>query len=277
VTATDGTRPPPGRPLPPPTLGPVLAGEARLLAARRLPRPGWLGELAPLLRQVRALPVPAQERFRRVEARVPAPGLAAGPKPGHAGPVWPAPAGGTGLPPDVRGRLRDAVGPEAESIRVHHGPAADAAARAHRADAVTLAQDVFVRDGRLDPRGPAGFALLVHEATHAVSAIRPGSAWRRATGAGAAEEEQLARDRERAALAGPAYRPARSAPAAPPAPPVPALGGGAPPTARPMAAAADRDLGAPPAPPAGPDLDRLRDALYRDLLRQLRVERERGA
>ena len=47
---------------------------------------------------------------------------------------------------------------------------------------------------------------------------------------------------------------------------------------QPMAAASDRDMAEEPtpAPTPGPSFQELREALYRDLMRQLRIDFERG-
>jgi hypothetical protein len=172
---------------------------------------------------------------------------------------------------------------------VHEGEAADETARTHRADAVTVGSDVYFREDRFDPRDPAGFALLVHEATHVVERFRPGASWRRATPGAAAAEENLARTREMSVRPGP--RPSADryllppAPAAPtptagpaaPTPTAPAVARHAAPAARPMAAATDRPT-APAAQPqaAAVDVEALRGRIVRDLMRQLRDEFERG-
>lgn len=194
------------------------------------------------------------------------------------------------LPATARSRLRAAVGPAAEAMRVHHDERADSLARARQADAVTLGHDVYFRHGRLRPRDERGFALLVHEATHVMALLRPGASWRRATGAGARAEEAEAMANERSALSGTGspHHPSRPGPsprrhpARSPAHPSGAVHG--PPAASPadaasppvMRAPADRDT--PAAADAGPpiDLNALKRELVDDLMRQLRNEFERG-
>ncbi|MGQ5640492.1 MULTISPECIES: eCIS core domain-containing protein [unclassified Streptomyces] len=215
--------------------------------------------------------------------------------------------GGRPLPADVRARLRDATDDSADTLRVHDDDAADAVAARHRAEAVTVGRDVYFRRGRFLPRDDAGFALLAHEATHVLALLRPGAAWHRATGPGAAEEESEALIRESAALtfrtasaAGPGTAPPSAglptphlgprawhpAPLATPLPtscPATPTGSeaatGVPsapqaPEQRPMRAAQGRETGPPPAPP--PDIETLRRELLHDLMRQLRTEFERG-
>jgi hypothetical protein len=186
---------------------------------------------------------------------------------------------GRPLSPDVRRTLHDVLGPgagrAADALRVHDGAAADTLARAHRADAVTVGRDVHFRRGRYRPSDDAGFALLVHEATHVLALLEPGAAWHRATGGGRRDEEARAQAAERAGRAAPRSplpavpRAARAA--APPVPnPVPTS-----PTPHPMTAVQDRDV--TPAAAAAPDLEALRRGLVDELMRRLRTEFERGA
>jgi hypothetical protein len=291
------------------TLGQRLADQARRMAARPALDTPWATPFAVLLDHLAALPSPEAGRFTRREVAV---AEQAWPDQAHE---WRAPAGSPGrpLPSDVVTRLRAAVGPGVEAMRVHDDDAADEMARAHRADAVTVGSDVFFRQGQLNPREPRGFGLLVHEATHVVERSRPGASWHGATTSGARAEENLALAREAAVLpgAGPApedshvphspHMPVPSvtqypaaplgalagappaAPAAPLLPPVAAPfvpsvapAGGAPPAAVPVARAAiDRPASGVPVP-AGVDVEALRGRIMRDLMRQLRDEFERG-
>jgi hypothetical protein len=187
----------------------------------------------------------------------------------------------------MRWRLGAVVGPGAEAVRVHRDADADRFARARRADAVTVGRHVFFRQGRFRPEEPEGFALLAHEATHVLAALRPNAAWRRATVAGAQEEEQGARARERALLGRPfaaaprleaapgplAQRPAPLSVAPLPTPPAASSA-----ALTPMAAATDRHLDGsePTGAPATVDVDELRRNLYRDLMSQIRADLERG-
>jgi hypothetical protein len=283
----------------PGTLGHRLDGLGRRLAARHDVDFPWSAPLGVLLDQLTGLPSPADPRFARREAtrqRLVAPGV---PK-------------GRALAADVTARLRPLVGDGVEAVRVHDNDAADARARAHRADAVSVGADVHFRAGQLRPREPRGFALLAHEATHVVERLRPGASWRRSTAGGVDDEERLALTREAYALAPPAGVPgspsgitatgapmtsgqmpggppgpapmslATPAPAAMPAPaPAPAstseASSGSPPASlqgRPMTAASDRVVGLPAA--AGIDVEALKAGLLRDLIGQLRDEFERG-
>jgi hypothetical protein len=274
----------------PGTLGRRLDGLGRRLAARHNVDFPWSAPLGVLLDHLTGLPSPAGPRFARREAT-----------PQRL--VAPQTSTGRALPADVTARLRPLVGEGVEAVRVHDDDVADARARAHRADAVSVGADVYFRTGRLRPREPRGFALLAHEATHVVERLRPGASWRRATAGGVDDEERLALTREAYALApplpngitptgGPVPRgPAGPAPMslATPAPaamparaPAPAstsvASSGSPPASpqgRPMTAASDRVVGLPAAA-AGIDVEALKAGLLRDLIGQLRDEFERG-
>ena len=196
---------------------------------------------------------------------------------------------GQPLPPLVQQRLRDFVGSGTETIRVHHDEVADAIVRPQRADAVTIGHHVFFRKGHFQPQEREGFALLAHEATHVIQAMRPDSAWKRATQMGVHEEEELASIRERKAFdAGrdssffrqPATLTRRPAVASrSPATPVPSQLGSGPtvspsPVLRPLAATTERAVDKETAPM--PDVDELKRAVYRDLMKQIRADLERG-
>ncbi|SNS15266.1 protein of unknown function [Geodermatophilus saharensis] len=305
----------------PPTLGELLDARARRAAVRLLPALPWAAPLRVLHAHLAAL-APPNGRFDRIEVR---PGQAL-PRPEHPGRHVPAPPApgpapappahdgaapeGRPLPPDVRGRLGDVLadGPTANggagavrgevgraaagALRVHDDEAADRLARAHRADAVTVGRDVAFRRGRYRPRDDAGFALLVHEATHVLALLEPGAAWQRATSGGRRDEEARAQEGERAGLAAarlPAVTPRTGRPAPPPTTPNPAAYPGpaphlahaahpapaAPPAAHPMTAVQGRDVA--PASAAAPDLAALRNGLIEELMRRLRTEFERGA
>ena len=306
----------------PSTLGERLDAAGRRLVARHLVARPWAASLQPALQRVADLDTRYGRRFERREdppaghvvARRPAPlppdlvhvperavperavpEIAAPASSGPAGPGGPAAAPGRPLPADIRARLRDVAGAGADALRVHTSPAADAAARAHRADAVTVGTDVHLRAGRLRPDEPAGFALLAHEASHVTALLDPGRVWRRAVAGGAGQEEDAALATEaaawqRAARGGPAPGaagrppvpagpgPQRLLPASPPARPAGQPGGdarpaeGHPAQARPMPAPSDRDT----APAAPFDVEELRRSLVSDLMRQLRTDFERG-
>ena len=209
---------------------------------------------------------------------------AGGHPPGERQPSAPGPRpAGQPLAPDVRFRLRGVAGPAADVLRVHQGQAADALARAHHADAVTVGQDVHFRAGRFAPRDPAGFGLLAHEATHVEMLIRRGARARATADEGGEEGAALVRERRARRDAGLGAVPAGRGPAARHAaaatrpsanPPVPGTGPAAPSPSRPMAARTERDAGNAP---LALDLDGLRRDLVEDLMRQLRTEFERGA
>lgn len=270
------------------------------MATRSMPAQPWAAPFEVLIDHLTTLPSPNGGRFARREAAVAEPAWPAQEQgwTGQAGP--PAAPQGRPLPSDVLTRLRAVVGPGVEAMRVHDDDAAHETAEAHRADAVTVGSDVYFRRGKLNPREPRGFGLLVHEATHVVERSR------RADTAGAAgAEENLALTREAAVVSGrspapgawqpPPHRgdvlglppgpahihggPAAVSPAAfTSAPPPAALPAGpvATPAARPMTAAIDRPADLPPAAQQPFDVDALRERIVRDLKRQLRDEYERG-
>src|SRR5262245_46004672 len=114
------------------TWGERMAREAGRLVARHRPPAPSLEWLAPFIRRVVQKPA-SPARFARTEP----PARALPPPP-------PSPIDeGLPLPPDVRERLRDAIGPGVERARVHQGEAADAVARAHGAEAVTIGDHVM--------------------------------------------------------------------------------------------------------------------------------------
>ncbi|MFF7379298.1 DUF4157 domain-containing protein [Streptomyces massasporeus] len=199
------------------------------------------------------------------------------------------PPAGRALPAPVRSRLRAAVGPAADVLRVHDDDRSDALAREQRADAVTVGRDVHFRRGRLRPSEASGFGLLMHEATHVLALLRPGASWQRATGAGRGAEEAEALANERAVTL-----PGRPGPAAPPVAPFTAgRAAGSPatglegtagsasaavptPAAHPQRAPADRHTDGPVAAPPPLDTQALRRQVIDDVMRQLRSEFERG-
>jgi hypothetical protein len=293
------------------TLGRRLERQARSIAARSEPNCSWAEPLAVLLDHLADLPAPAEGRFTRTEV---GPGEFAPPRvaaAGRATPQEPRPApwqqqppdpatggagGGRPVPVHVAARLRSHAGPAAAALRVHDGAHANAVAAAHRADAVTVGADVYFRRGRYRPEEPAGFGLLVHEATHVVERFRPGAASRQPGGMAAAVEERAARAAEAAATfpsvpalpsapAPAAAQPPALAPAA--AVPAPSSGGPAAPAPFTPAAVPSTPAAPGPAAPAmaaptdrpaaaAVDVDALRGVLMRDLMRQLRDEFERG-
>jgi hypothetical protein len=200
---------------------------------------------------------------------------------------------GQPLPPLVQQRLRDFVGPGTETIRTHSDAVADTIARSQRADAVTVGHHVFFRKDQFQPQERKGFALLTHEATHVMQAMRPDSAWKRATQGGVHEEEQEARAQERKALGtepgSSFFRQPATLSTRPVLVPRNSLqsdrlqGASGPvipsaPVQRPMTAAIDRpvDQEAAPASPM-PDVEELKRTLLRELMKQLKTNQERGA
>lgn len=172
----------------PATLGQRLDRQARAVLARRSEA---ARRLAARDRPARRWAAPGERRLR-VEADVPP---AWDDDPSEAFDV----ASSSGLPmpfpADLGEQLRPVVGPGLDRVVLHDGdadPAADAVARAHDAAAVTVGQQIFLRQGRFRPQSPQGRGLLAHEAVHATQSTRPGTAWRRATAGGRAREEQAA-------------------------------------------------------------------------------------
>jgi len=273
------------------TLGERLAADSLRLSRGLASPPAWLDLLTPVIERTAAL----SQAVSRFERRDGLPARGAAPDPAEAAEepvapdedgaslVWPGRAGaattpGQPLAPDVRDRLRPLIGPEIERARMHTGAAADALARTQGADAVAVGADVHFRHGAFAPDTPAGLGLIAHELTHVAESQRPGVDWRRSTAAGVQAEEILAEARE-SSVAGPAP-PAPRSPfaAAPPTrqPPPTSIVASAPaPQARPMKADTDRPAAAPI--PAAPNLDQLRDGLYRDIMARIRVDFERGA
>lgn len=189
-----------------------------------------------------------------------------------------------------------------EQMRIHDDAESHALAQAHNADAVTIGQEVFFAQHRFRPQDEDGFALLTHEALHVVQALHPHSTWRRSTQAGMQEEEQQALSVESRALA--ARRNvswASSSPVGSSGLPLftqaSALPGsskrvvsqretnsaesaaaftGSTPLERPMRAASDRTLENDTPALALPDMHTLKRAVYRDLMRQIKMDQERG-
>lgn len=203
---------------------------------------------------------------------------------------------GSALAPHIQQKVKRFVGEDAKHMRIHDDPASQAFAHAQKADAVTLGQHVFFARDRFHPEDEQGFALLTHEALHVVQAMRPGSSWRRATQAGTREEERQAATLEHQALAArhnaswesqPAMEPTRS-PFASQASVVPRHQGetgtvevaatftGSAPRERPMRAATDRIQEDNVTQQALPDVREFKRAVYRDLMRQIKMDQERG-
>ncbi|GHO83197.1 eCIS core domain-containing protein [Dictyobacter formicarum] len=309
ITSEAGTRA--FQMLPFPTLGERLAHEARRIVSRRIPTFLWLQPLATAMERVTTLPVPAQEHFQRIEvlpnynnhpSQWPPNQVRSQQQPQEL-----TPHGfmeGQPLAPHLRQQLQNFVGHGTESVRIHNDEVAHDFAQAQGADAVTVGQHIFFRQDRFRPQEIKGFALLAHEALHVVRFMQPDSSWRRTTQAGIQEEEQEAATLENNALA--ARRNPSSVATSPPLsarPPLQAQRSGlfrqapgftpqhmarpatmAPsgfttidPMPHPMRASTDRSLEqGTMSTPTTPDVDELKRALYRDLMRQIKADLERG-
>lgn len=79
---------------------------------------------------------------------------------------------GTGLEFAVRERLRGPLKFDPGLARLHRSPAAAEAARALRAEAFTIGQDVFFGEGRYNLSSKMGLGLLAHELTHVGQQMR---------------------------------------------------------------------------------------------------------
>jgi hypothetical protein len=76
---------------------------------------------------------------------------------------------GESLDVQTRQEMEKRIGGQFAGVRVFRGPFAEAITRAHKADAVTVANTgmILVREGpRADPKTALGKALLAHELTH---------------------------------------------------------------------------------------------------------------
>ncbi len=260
------------------TRGEMISEDMRRLAMRKIPIVEWATLLRPLMDRMIARPNAAQIRFKRVESA-----------PQAESPMEPdvetarEVSEGIPLPSGVQEGLRGILGGGVEAVRVHDDREADLIARSHHAKAVTVGSDVFFREGMLRPQEPRGLALLAHEATHVVQALRPDAAWRRATLGGVQAEETEALGSERAVLnASRNFKPAFDTPSVPPSRngershKFPAQS----PVSRPMKSDVDAaPVAASPkeAPSAGGGLEEMRRTLFRDLLSHIRTEFERGA
>jgi hypothetical protein len=265
------------------TLGERMTQEAYRIASRRLPVLPWLSALEPVFARVTVLPLPVGARFQRIEAapvdlNAPADRLPEEQE-----------SQGQLLEADLRARLEKLLGSALPAVRIHADEAADRLSRAHRADAVAVGQDVYFRQNYFRPRQDAGFALLAHEATHVLQAMRPDASWKRATQAGVSEQEREASANEHRAsleargsslpnLAGPANRleryDARQVERAPLLAAAPLASSST--AARPMTAASNRGSEASTPTNVMPNFEELRSALYRDLMSQIKADFERG-
>jgi hypothetical protein len=82
---------------------------------------------------------------------------------------------GERLDVETQSEMEKRLGGRFSDVRVFRGPFAEAVTKAHRADAVTVANTgmILVREGpRSDPKTALGKALLAHELTHVTQAQR---------------------------------------------------------------------------------------------------------
>jgi len=78
--------------------------------------------------------------------------------------------GGQPLPDALRGEMELTLRADLRRVRVHTDAVAGDAARAIRARAFTVGEDIFFAPGAFAPGGAAGRELLAHELTHVVQA-----------------------------------------------------------------------------------------------------------
>ncbi|WP_330231185.1 DUF4157 domain-containing protein [Nocardia sp. NBC_00508] len=296
------------------TLGEQLREQVRVLTDRRTVHSPWQTAAELVRARSESLPRPAGSIRERVEAVVRDPVPMQDPPADE--PSWPAPPdgempSGRALSGDIVELLRPIVGPDLPGLTVHDDRTADGLARAHGADAVTVGDEIHFRSGRFAPQEPDGFALLAHEAWHAAAAPGTAAAWDRSTELGIAREEQAAGEHEAAASAAAGSSPSASAGrgshggpamhspsgtdngsamhsssgARIPLRSAPFPSGNSPATsevtssrAKPMAAHPERSMPIQTSTaPGAPDLDQLSERLYRDLMRRIKSDVERGA
>lgn len=113
--------------------------------------------------------------------------------PAAAPPAWTTLAladQGAPLDSGTRSELQPRFAQQLPDVRIHQGPAADAAARAADALAFTVGRDVAFRDGAYAPGSAEGRGLLAHELAHTVqNAGAPPSAEEVSSGHEPAEAE----------------------------------------------------------------------------------------
>ena len=88
------------------------------------------------------------------------------PGPGPASAVAIPRGGGQPLAGDVLARLEGLFGRRIPDLRIHTGPAAEAAAAGLGAEAFTLGRDIYFGKGKFAPESRQGLGLLGHEVTH---------------------------------------------------------------------------------------------------------------
>jgi serine phosphatase RsbU (regulator of sigma subunit) len=79
---------------------------------------------------------------------------------------------GHALPSSVRKKMENELGVSLARVRVHTDPVAAAAARAVRAEAFTVGEDIFFAERAYSPESREGQKLLAHELTHVVQAYQ---------------------------------------------------------------------------------------------------------
>jgi hypothetical protein len=173
------------------TLGERLAALAEYIRLRHATTFSWAPALAPVLARLDSLNQSWAGRFERHEQQVPT---------------------GVRMPVDVRAPIREVAGSGADQMRVQVDAKADAEARAHHADAVTVGTTVKVRSGRYQPDTPEGLALLAHEASHVTELIERGADGRSTAGGVAAEEAAAAKVERLVVRLPDRFNPAGSAP-----------------------------------------------------------------
>jgi hypothetical protein len=73
---------------------------------------------------------------------------------------------GKALPETIRAPLERGLGADLEDVRVHTDGAGSALAARFDADAVTVGEDIYFKEGRFRPQTAEGRRLLAHELTH---------------------------------------------------------------------------------------------------------------
>lgn len=90
-------------------------------------------------------------------------------------PIRPPRTPGAALDPATRAAMESCFGHDFGRVRVHAGREADAAARAARAQAWTLGNEIVFGMGRYRPGTAAGDVLIAHELAHVVQQSQPGA------------------------------------------------------------------------------------------------------
>jgi hypothetical protein len=87
----------------------------------------------------------------------------------ESGPFAPTPrSSGRPLDASARQALEPSFGHSFESVRIHDDRSSDELARSVQANAVTVGQDVFFREGAFDPDSHDGLERIAHELTHTI-------------------------------------------------------------------------------------------------------------